>query len=181
MNGNLMRAMFLAVHASVGAIAGNAVKDPIVAFIIGFISHFFTDMVPHGDENMYEGYKNGNKVVRAVMYVAADAVLTVVLVALFFIKEDFFHPMNVAMGIVGGLLPDPVMYHDRDCAVRAPGWCGHFSLCVLYRPSTKSRPHSDAFEKTGYFKVFQNCKQILIAWRECRNVEIIDRRSICPI
>lgn len=98
--------MFLAVHASVGAIAGNAVQNPLIAFVIGFISHFFTDMVPHGDENMYEGYKNGNKVVRAVMYVAADAVLTVVRVALFFIKEDFFHPMNVAMGIVGGLLPD---------------------------------------------------------------------------
>jgi hypothetical protein len=98
--------MFLAVHASIGALAGNAVGSPTAAFALGFISHFFTDMVPHGDEHMYEGYKNGNKVGRALLYVGLDALATVVLIALFFLKQDFFHPLNVAMGIVGGLLPD---------------------------------------------------------------------------
>jgi xanthine/uracil permease len=98
--------MFLAVHASVGAIAGNAVSNPFAAFALGFVSHFFTDMVPHGDENMYEGYKNGKKVTRAIIYVAADAIATVILIALFFVQQDFFKPMNVALGIAGGLLPD---------------------------------------------------------------------------
>jgi hypothetical protein len=98
--------MFLAVHASIGALAGNAVASPTAAFALGFISHFFTDMVPHGDEHMYEGYKSGNKVGRALLYVGLDALATVVLIALFFLKQDFFQPLNVAMGILGGLLPD---------------------------------------------------------------------------
>lgn len=100
--------MFLAVHASVGALAGNAVNSPVAAFAIGFISHFFADMVPHGDEHMYEGYKNGakNKVLRAFLYVGLDALATIVLIAVFFLRQDFFSPLNVAMGIVGGLLPD---------------------------------------------------------------------------
>lgn len=98
--------MFLAVHAAVGAIAGNAVQSPTAAFALGVASHFFTDMIPHGDEGMYEGYKSGTKVKRALAYVGADALATVVLISLFFIREDFFNPLAVAMGIVGGLLPD---------------------------------------------------------------------------
>lgn len=98
--------MFLAVHASVGAIAGNAVASPTVAFALGFISHFFMDMIPHGDERMYHGYKSGTKVKRAILYVAGDAILTVILIAIFFLRQDFFSPVAVSMGIIGGLLPD---------------------------------------------------------------------------
>lgn len=98
--------MFLAVHALIGAVAGNAVQSPIAAFSLGFISHFFTDMIPHGDEHMYEGYKNGNKVTRALLYVGMDALMTVVLLLVVFLKQDFFSPLNVAMGVIGGLLPD---------------------------------------------------------------------------
>lgn len=98
--------MFLAVHALIGAIAGNAVQSPTAAFSLGFISHFFTDMVPHGDEHMYEGYKNGKKITRALLYVGFDALGTVALVALIFLKQDFFSPFNVTVGMLGGLLPD---------------------------------------------------------------------------
>lgn len=98
--------MFLAVHAAIGAVTGNAVQHPTAAFALGFVSHFFTDMVPHGDEHMYEGYKSGNKVTRALLYVGADALATIVLIALCFIKQDFFHPVSVALGIAGSLLPD---------------------------------------------------------------------------
>jgi hypothetical protein len=98
--------MFLAVHAALGALAGNAVGSPVAAFSLGFISHFFADMVPHGDEHMYEGYKNGNKKMRALLYVGADAVATVILIAVFFVSDSYFSPMAAAMGILGGLLPD---------------------------------------------------------------------------
>lgn len=98
--------MFLAVHALIGAVAGNAVQSPTAAFSLGFISHFFTDMIPHGDEHMYEGYKSGSKKLRALLYVGGDVLLTVIIVAMVFLKQDFFHPVNVALGIVGGLLPD---------------------------------------------------------------------------
>jgi hypothetical protein len=98
--------MFLAVHAAVGAIAGNAVQSPTAAFALGLVSHFFADMIPHGDEGMYEGYKNGTKAKRAYLYVGADAVATVILITLFFVREDFFNPVAVAMGIAGSLLPD---------------------------------------------------------------------------
>ena len=101
--------MFLAVHASVGALAGNAVASPVAAFVLGFVSHFFIDMIPHGDAAMYEGYKSGAKRRIAIFYVAADAVATLVIIATFFLFQDFFSPLNVALGIVGGLLPDLIV------------------------------------------------------------------------
>jgi hypothetical protein len=101
--------MFLAVHASVGALAGNAVGNPVAAFALGFLSHFFIDMIPHGDARMYEGYKSGERRMRAVLYVAADTVATIGLIVAFFLAQDFFSPVNVALGIVGGLLPDVIV------------------------------------------------------------------------
>lgn len=101
--------MFLAVHASVGAIAGNATGNPILAFVTGFLLHFAADLIPHGDEHMYEGFKTGAKVRRALFYVAADAIATGALIAMFFIREDFFNPVNVSLGIIGGLMPDALV------------------------------------------------------------------------
>lgn len=98
--------MFLAVHAVVGAISGNAAPDPVSALTVGFLSHFLVDLVPHGDEHMYEGYKNGARVRRAILYIACDVIATLVLIAMLFIEQDFFSTRNVALGIVGGLLPD---------------------------------------------------------------------------
>jgi hypothetical protein len=98
--------MFLAVHAAIGAIAGNAVSSPTEAFALGFVSHFLADMIPHGDLHVYHGYKTGNRKGQAYLYVGMDAVMTIALLVLLFIRRDFFHPVNVWMGIIGGLLPD---------------------------------------------------------------------------
>jgi len=114
--------MFLAVHAAVGAIAGNAVNNPIAAFSLGFLSHFFTDMVPHGDEVMYTGYKSGNHVRRALFYVGFDAVVTVIFVAMIFLRQDFFSTANVAWGIIGGLLPDLIVGMAEAVRVKNRRW-----------------------------------------------------------
>lgn len=96
----------MVVHASVGAMAGNAVSNPMAAFALGFLSHFFLDMVPHGDAHMYDWYKSGKRVRPAIVQLGIDVLLTVVLIAALFILQDFFSPVAVAMGIVGGLMPD---------------------------------------------------------------------------
>jgi hypothetical protein len=98
--------MFLAVHATVGALAGNLLGSSETAFAMGFVSHFFLDMVPHGDEFMYDGYHSGTARKRAMIYVTADALLTVLLIFAFYCGRDFMHPGRVAAGIAGGLLPD---------------------------------------------------------------------------
>lgn len=139
--------MFLAVHAAVGALAGNAVDSPTMAFSLGFISHFFVDMIPHGDLHMYDGYKSGKKVTRAIMYVAADALVTIVLIALFFTQKDFFHPVTAGFGIVGGLLPDLLVGlveitkpKQRNWLSRKMAWFHGFHMrvhCLLIKKSKR--------------------------------------------
>jgi len=46
--------MFLTVHAVAGEVLAQSTTSPLTAFIIGFVSHFFVDALPHGDENIAE-------------------------------------------------------------------------------------------------------------------------------
>ncbi len=98
--------MFLATHATVGALIGRAAPDPVSAFILSFVSHFLLDIVPHGDANLYKDYKRGNKVKLALSYTMIDAIVTAYLVVAIAQARLFDSGINVAMGIVGGLLPD---------------------------------------------------------------------------
>ncbi len=114
--------MFLVVHAAVGAIAGNVVASPEIAFILGFVSHFFLDMIPHGDDGMLEDYQNGKDRRLALFKVGADVLATVVLIAAFYVGQDFISPLNVAMGIAGGLLPDLLVGIHEMTRVKKRHW-----------------------------------------------------------
>jgi hypothetical protein len=98
--------MFMVVHAAVGAAAGQAVSHKSAAFLLGVISHFFLDMIPHGDERIYQDWIKGKRMRRARLHVGIDVILTVIFVAALFWTPQFANPTVVAWGVVGGLLPD---------------------------------------------------------------------------
>ena len=41
--------MTLTTHATVGAVIGYAIGEPLAGFVLGFLSHVQLDMRPHGD------------------------------------------------------------------------------------------------------------------------------------
>ncbi|MEK7073468.1 MAG: hypothetical protein AAB974_03470 [Patescibacteria group bacterium] len=98
--------MFLATHATVGALIGRAAPDPVSAFFLAFASHFLLDIVPHGDADLYKDYKRGNKVKVALGYTMIDAIITAYVVVAIAQARLFDSGLNVAAGVVGGLLPD---------------------------------------------------------------------------
>ena len=98
--------MFLATHATFGAIIGRAAPDPVSAFFLAFFSHFLLDIIPHGDADLYKDYKRGNKVKLALSYTMIDAIVTAYVVVAIAQARLFDSGLNVAAGIVGGLLPD---------------------------------------------------------------------------
>jgi hypothetical protein len=68
--------MFLTVHATAAIVITQGIQNPIIAFIIGFISHYFTDIIPHGDEQMFDKYNEKQKIaVLAVMAMVDFVVL----------------------------------------------------------------------------------------------------------
>ena len=114
--------MFIAVHAAVGAVLGSVVDKPLPAFTLGFVSHFFVDMIPHGDENVYHAYKSGKKVNQAYWYLAFDVMLTVFLTSLFFLKVNFGAPITVLWGVIGSVLPDVIVGLAELIAQRRRNW-----------------------------------------------------------
>jgi hypothetical protein len=114
--------MFLAVHAAIGALVGVAMPHPVLSFSAGVVSHFLTDLIPHGDDDLYQEYKKGNKKLRAYLHVAVDAVVTIGLVFSMFWFRDFVNPAAIIAGVVGGVLPDVLV-----------------GLCEVLKPRADSR------------------------------------------
>lgn len=98
--------MLLATHAAMGALIGRWTPHPWLGFVLGFISHLFLDMVPHGDAKLYHHFKNGQKVRLAVSYVIVDAVGTAFLILTVFNSHNFYSIRAMSFAFAGSLLPD---------------------------------------------------------------------------
>ncbi len=99
--------MFITTHAALGAIVAEWVPDqPLLAFGLGLLSHFLSDIIPHGDSQLYKGYVAGSKVKRAIAYVTIDGVISLVFVLFLFNTRLIENRAAISMGILGGVLPD---------------------------------------------------------------------------
>jgi hypothetical protein len=79
---------------------------PVLSFSFGVVSHFLTDLIPHGDNDLYLDYKRGERKRAAYLHVIVDVLVTAGFVALVFLLRDFVRPSAVISGMVGGVLPD---------------------------------------------------------------------------
>ncbi|MBI4433893.1 hypothetical protein HY632_03900 [Candidatus Uhrbacteria bacterium] len=96
----------MSVHAPVGALIGVWVKNPATAFVLGMLSHFLLDLIPHGDERLLDHLPPGPRMRRLFLYGGLDAaVMSMGMVALF-TPWKAFPEMGVLAGAVGGVLPD---------------------------------------------------------------------------
>ena len=99
--------MFITTHALIGALIAEQVPNtPIWAFVLGLISHFITDIIPHGDSSLYKGYVSGSKVKRAIAYVTFDGLIALLGVLALFNTKFVDHRAAISLGILGGVLPD---------------------------------------------------------------------------
>jgi len=98
--------MLLSVHATVGAIIGENVNTPLLAFVLGFISHFILDVLPHGDEELVKAYRNDFKNRGMLYLIFFDIVSTIILMLLLFYFHKISLGMTVIWGVIGGIAPD---------------------------------------------------------------------------
>ncbi len=98
--------MFLTVHATVGALIGQSVPNPWIAFVLGFISHFFVDFIPHGDQNLINGATQRERIKKLLGITAIDLALLALVALYFATNKTFAYPLSVAAGAFGAMLPD---------------------------------------------------------------------------
>ncbi|NQU83905.1 MAG: hypothetical protein HQ536_04300 [Parcubacteria group bacterium] len=99
--------MFLSVHTCAGAVIGRFSPNPVVAFLLGIISHFILDMIPHGDLKIYEDYVN-RKIMRRALAIALLDGIFAIYTAMFILVgyNRFGNEINIAAGMAGAMLPD---------------------------------------------------------------------------
>jgi len=103
--------MYLTIHAAAGVLIGSYINQPIISFILGFISHFFLDMLPHYDGDIpTKGHtakslrkKYFNKIIALIYF---DISLAIIVAAALLTNNIHFLTRPIIWGIAGALLPD---------------------------------------------------------------------------
>lgn len=144
--------MFITVHAATGALIGQKVKNPILAFVLALAAHFGFDMIPHGDQDWIDEYKGNDKskVIKIIIIVAADAlILFALLVSKFFFDQDdsTMPSISIATGILGGVLPDLLVgCHELSDSLFKNFYKFHFMMHDLIKVRQPSTFQTIAFQ-----------------------------------
>jgi hypothetical protein len=101
--------MTLTTHAAIGALLATAVPTATAGFFVGVALHLLVDVIPHGDNNLNDGYKTKTKKRHAIAYVTTDACLAIAVI-LFSIAAtgDSTAQENLIFSatILGSIFPD---------------------------------------------------------------------------
>jgi hypothetical protein len=101
--------MFIVTHAAIGALIAEMMPaHPVAVFVCSVVAHFFTDMIPHGDTHLYNGYITRTGRMRAFLFIGIDSLLTVIFIASIFLMDvfDALHRSTIIIGVIAGILPD---------------------------------------------------------------------------
>lgn len=98
--------MLVTFHAAAGAVIGEHLNHAYWAFIFAFISHFILDFIPHGDREHIKHFALGERLKFILGVRIIDAIATLVLAIIIFKTSFFVHPVSVAWGILGAVVPD---------------------------------------------------------------------------
>lgn len=99
--------MFITPHTSAALWISTRITDPILAFILGVVSHFVLDMIPHGDEKLadhVEGKKEKFIYLMKVSFI--DTMLAVLLIYFFVSHGPIVNPYVLYSAVFGTWLPD---------------------------------------------------------------------------
>ncbi len=115
--------MVLFTHAVVGGAIGAVTRThPVLAFTLGFVSHFVLDALPHWDyplessrehesgDHLKGDFVLNHKFLFDLIKIGTDLLLGIVIVYLFF-SADILNPsafltQGTFWGMIGGILPD---------------------------------------------------------------------------
>ena len=114
--------MTLATHAIVGAALATAVPaHPVVAFGVGFASHFLLDAIPHWDYHLASAHKDttnemnddmiiGKSFLVDLLKIGADIAIGVAVSLFLFGSSDPSVLLTVICGAAGAIAPDGLQF-----------------------------------------------------------------------
>jgi len=96
--------MFLTVHAAGGILISQTMKEPWLIFVLSFFSHYFLDLIPHGDEGI--GRWIEEKTSRLFWIGTLDLITTFLFILAVLNWFPSADKTLVIIGAFGAMLPD---------------------------------------------------------------------------
>lgn len=96
--------MFLTVHTPIALIIGSEINSPLLAFILGTVSHFVLDLIPHDPEEMNK-WQNKSVLKTALLAMIDLIVLAILLIIINQLKKINFSDALLA-ALIGAIWPD---------------------------------------------------------------------------
>ncbi len=99
--------MLLVTHAITGVALASIQKSIPAAFVIGLISHYLLDMIPHYDHNVEPLLqKDRVGIKKTLSLIALDGLASVILPLLIFWPATAAQFLIISAAIIGSVLPD---------------------------------------------------------------------------
>lgn len=100
--------MLITTHTAVGILIGEQTTSLTLAFILGFISHFFLDLIPHGDRHDHEAVKDKKKLKKIIQLSIADTIVAVLFACcyFYFAVKNNMQVGPIIAGLTGSVIPD---------------------------------------------------------------------------
>ena len=100
--------MFLTIHSAVGLAIGSRVSSPFIAFILGYLSHWLIDVIPHGDETLINKEKHTASKLKLIFFYFAifDTIGIIILVYFLSSQKIISLTTPVIFGLLGAVTPD---------------------------------------------------------------------------
>lgn len=99
--------MTVTTHVAVGAAIGMNIGKPALGFLLGFISHFIVDIIPHGDDGMRKRFEaGGKKRTLSYFYGVSDYMIAFYLFITVLNIKAYPSVAALSAAVVGSTLPD---------------------------------------------------------------------------
>ncbi len=100
--------MFLTAHVVVGAVLVEklGIESNALAFTLGFVSHFFVDMIPHGDEKLGGEFAARHYFLALLPWVVGDFLLLGLVASGIFLSNPALFRLPIIIAMTASTLPD---------------------------------------------------------------------------
>ncbi len=97
--------MYLTVHATIGVLIGEQVAHPLASFVLGAVSHFLIDSIPHGDY-VRLGLHEEKHIHTITMKLIASIDTSLMVGVLWLFTPPSLMTPSVTAAVIGSVAPD---------------------------------------------------------------------------
>ena len=102
--------MTLTMHAVIGATITAWTGNPLLAFLIGLMSHYVSDAIPHGDEWVYWRHVHNKKDTIALVSATIDVLALIGVWVAVITLRDWPSVTSLSVAMFGAILPDLLIH-----------------------------------------------------------------------